>query len=95
MPLSEALEQVAQAAELNAKVARTVIEAMRHILEAMVLSSLFACVHLSSNEANLRALFPANSAIDRLRAEVAARRHSEHQRYVRKFDLSSSRYANR
>ena len=41
------------------------------------------------------ALFPANSAVNRLRAEVAVRRLSEHQRYVRKFDLRSSRYANR
>jgi hypothetical protein len=54
VPLREAFEQVAaQAAELKAKVARTIIEAMRHILETMVLSSLFACVHLSSDEANL------------------------------------------
>jgi hypothetical protein len=44
VPLKEALEQVAaQAAELDAKVARTIIEAMRHILETMVLSSPFAC----------------------------------------------------
>jgi hypothetical protein len=63
----------------------------------MVLSSslFFACVGLSSNEANLRAPFPANGAVNRLRAELAARRHSEHQRYVRKSDLGSSRYANR
>src|SRR5271154_4969775 len=41
------------------------------------------------------ALFPANRAVNRLRAEMAARRHSEHQCYVRKSDLGSSRYANR
>jgi hypothetical protein len=41
-----------QAAELNAKVARIIIEAMRHILEIMVLSSslFLACVRLSSPE---------------------------------------------
>jgi hypothetical protein len=73
VPLSEAFEQVAaQAAELNAKVARTIIEAMRHILETMVLASLFACVHLSSNEANLRALFWRTAPLIALRAEVAA-----------------------
>jgi hypothetical protein len=47
VPLREAFEQVtAQAAELNAKVARTIIEAMRNVLEIMVLSSLLACAHL-------------------------------------------------
>jgi hypothetical protein len=40
VPLREAFEQVAaQAAELRAKLARTITEAMRHILETMVLSS--------------------------------------------------------
>jgi hypothetical protein len=52
VPLSEAFEQVAaQAAELSAKVARTIIEAMRHILEIMMLSSsqffLLAFVYLA------------------------------------------------
>jgi len=41
-------------------------------------------------------LFPdTNGAVDRLRAEVAARRCSEHQRDVRKSSFGSSRYANR
>ncbi len=84
-----------QAAELSAKLARTILRAMRNVSEIMVLSSLLACVHRSSNESNLRALFPANDAVNRLRAEVAAGRHSEHQRYVRKCDLGSSGYANR
>jgi hypothetical protein len=54
VPLREAFEQVvAQAAELSAKLARTIIRAIRNVLEIMVLSSFFACVHLSSNEANL------------------------------------------
>jgi hypothetical protein len=40
MPLREALEQVAaQTAELSAKVARTIIDAMRNALDIMVLSS--------------------------------------------------------
>jgi hypothetical protein len=48
VPLSEAFEQVAaQAAELNTKVARTIIEAMRHILEIMVLSSSCFCLRSS------------------------------------------------
>jgi hypothetical protein len=51
VPLREAFEQVAaQAAELNAKLARTIIRAMRNVLEIMVLSSslFFACVrHLA------------------------------------------------
>jgi hypothetical protein len=38
VPLSEAFEQVAaQAAELSAKAARTIIRAMRSVLEVMVL----------------------------------------------------------
>jgi len=42
--LKEAFEQIAaQAAELDANVARTIIEAMRHISETLVLSSRFAC----------------------------------------------------
>jgi hypothetical protein len=46
VPRREAFEQVAaQAAELNAKLARTIIRAMRNVLEIMVLSSLFARVH--------------------------------------------------
>ena len=41
-------------------------------------------------------LFPdTNGTVDRLRAEVAARRCSEYQRNVRKSSLASSRYANR
>jgi hypothetical protein len=46
------LEQVAPAAELSAKLARTIIRAMRNVLEVMVLpSSLFFCfVRLSSPE---------------------------------------------
>jgi hypothetical protein len=49
------LEQVAaQAAELSAKLARTIIRAMLHILEIMVLSSLFGRVHPPNDEANLR-----------------------------------------
>lgn len=41
-------------------------------------------------------LFPdTNGTVDRLRAEVAARRCSEYQRNVRKSSLGSSRYANR
>jgi hypothetical protein len=50
VPLREAFEQVAaQAAELSAKLARTIIRAMRNVLEIMVLSSslFFACVRLS------------------------------------------------
>jgi hypothetical protein len=46
-------EQVAaQAAELNAKLARTIIRALRNVLEIMMLSSsaFFACVRLSSPE---------------------------------------------
>jgi hypothetical protein len=53
VPLSEALEQVAaQATELSAKLARTIIRAMRNILEITVLSSfLFLdCVRLSGPE---------------------------------------------
>jgi hypothetical protein len=48
VPLREAFEQVAaQAAELNAKLARTIIRAMRSVLEIMVLSSsLFLLVFL-------------------------------------------------
>jgi hypothetical protein len=73
VPLSEAFEQVAaQAAELSAKAARTIIRAMRSVLEVMVLKirvleimgsplTCFRLVRLSSNEANLRAVFPANS----------------------------------
>jgi hypothetical protein len=50
VPLREAFEQVAAlAAELSAKLARTIVKAMRNVLEIMVLSSslFFACVHLS------------------------------------------------
>ena len=50
VPLREAFEQVAaQAAELAAKLARTIVKAMRSVLEIMVLSSclFFACVRLS------------------------------------------------
>jgi hypothetical protein len=40
VPLKEAFEQVAaQAAELSIKLARTIIRAMRDVLEIMVLSS--------------------------------------------------------
>jgi hypothetical protein len=56
VPLREAFEQVAaQAAELSAKLARTIVKAMRNVLEIMVLSSslFFVCVRRSSNEANL------------------------------------------
>jgi hypothetical protein len=39
MPLTDAFEQVAaQAAELSAKPARTIVKAMRNILEIMLLS---------------------------------------------------------
>jgi hypothetical protein len=39
MPLRDAFEQVAaQAAELRARLARTIVKAMRNILEIMVLS---------------------------------------------------------
>jgi hypothetical protein len=50
------LEQVAaQAAELTAKLARTIIRAMQNVLEIIVLSfsRFFPCVRLSGNEANL------------------------------------------
>jgi hypothetical protein len=42
VPLREAFEQfAAQAAELSAKLARTIIRAMRNVLENMVLSLFF------------------------------------------------------
>jgi hypothetical protein len=49
--LREAFEQVAaQAAELRAKLVRTIIRAMQHVLEIMALSSslFFACVRVGS-----------------------------------------------
>jgi hypothetical protein len=53
VPLREAFEQVvAQTAELSAKLARTIIRAMRNVLEIMVLSSslfLLAFVYLARN----------------------------------------------
>jgi hypothetical protein len=55
MPLTDAFEQVAaQAAQLSAKLARTMVKATRNILEIMVLSSLFGRVHPPNDEANLR-----------------------------------------
>jgi hypothetical protein len=54
MPLTDAFEQVAQAAELSAKLARTIVKATRNILEIMVLSSLFGRVHPPNDKANLR-----------------------------------------
>jgi hypothetical protein len=51
VPLREAFEQVAaHAAELSVKLARTIIRAMRSVLEIIVLSSLFARVRPSSPE---------------------------------------------
>jgi molybdenum-dependent DNA-binding transcriptional regulator ModE len=48
VPLREAFEQgafepAAQAAELSAKLARTIIRAMRSVLEIIVLSSSLSC----------------------------------------------------
>jgi len=42
MPLKDEFEQVAQTAELNAKLARTMVKAMRNTLEIIVLSSRWA-----------------------------------------------------
>jgi hypothetical protein len=52
VPLSEAFEQVAPAAERTAKLARRIIAAMPKILEIMMLSSyrFLACTWLSSPE---------------------------------------------
>src|SRR5579862_2396177 len=57
MPLTAAFEQVtAQAAELRAKLARTIIRAMRIVLEIMVLS--LPCFFLDSDPAHSCAYCP-------------------------------------
>jgi hypothetical protein len=50
VPLRDSFEQVAQAAELSAKLPRTIVKALRIVLVIMVLSSslFFAFVRLSS-----------------------------------------------
>jgi hypothetical protein len=56
MPLTDAFEQVAaQAAELRAKLARTIAKAMRNILEIMVLLFfLVAFIRLNLRQTALR-----------------------------------------